>query len=218
MADVRAMKAVGSVARDVSKQMESGYKAQGFALAQTIIAIVISQASVLARAVFTSFELDNKARDEAVKELRDWQKRTAEQAKGNGNLIKSLMDQKQLGKIARSANVRVSEFATIVKAQNAGMNRQTLAKVGRVDDPENMSFHTIVEIARQFNQSSATASVGRPADPLELKLAKWLAAQKVDGHDAEILETVKARLADMLPNPENKARRVEDRAQEIVAA
>lgn len=199
MADVREMKAVGLGARDVSKQLESGYKAQGFALAQTLIAAVISQAQQLARAVFTSFELDNKARDEAIRELRAWQKNVSEQAKGNGNLLKSGMTTAQLGRIARSANVRVSEFSAVVKAQNAGMTRETLAKAGKIDDPENMSFHTIVEISRQFNASKATPSQGRPADSFEVKLSKWLAAQKAEGHDAEVKATVMGRIADLLP-------------------
>lgn len=207
MSDVRSMKAVGTVNKEISKQLESGYHAQGFALAQTMIGIVISQAQNLARCVFTAFDLDPRAREEAVKELKAWQKNLTITARENGNLTKAGFESKDLGAVSRSAAVRVSEFTTICNAMNAGMTRETLSKMTGVSDYENVSFHVIVQTARKHLAATANASarIGRPADPFEVKLAKWLASQKVEGHDAEVKERAVLALQNILPAAEGEA-------------
>lgn len=205
MPNVRTMTPVGVTNIDtVQRQLAGGYQAQGFALAQTIIAATISTAQQLRRAVETAFDYDTKAREAAISELNAWKKATNESAKSNGNLIAGGMDTKQLGRIARSAGTRVAEFTAVVKAMNNGMSRETLREKAGVADPENIGFHTVVEIARNFNNAGA-ATTGRPADPFEVKLAKWLAKQEVSGHDAEVKADVLSKLADVLPKAEEVA-------------
>jgi len=201
MSDVRTMKPVGTKAQTTQEQMAPGYLAQGFAVAQIIIAASVNTAQQLRRAVESAFDLEPKARDEIITTLNKWKKDLAEQAKANGNLRKGGMDDKALGRIARSATVRTSEFTTIVKAMNNGMSRDTLRQHAGVKDVENIGFHTIVEVARQFNQTGAQGG-GRPADPFEVKLAKWLARQQpTTKHDKEVMHEVTEKLAGVLPAP-----------------
>lgn len=211
MADVREMKAVGTVAKEVQQQLSSGYAAQGFALAQTVKAISVSVARDLRRCVETAFDYDVHAREACIKYLNEWVKECREAAKASGNL--QSMGERSLGKVARSATVRASQFTTIMKAMDAGMNRGTLAEKAGVNDPENISFHVVVEIARMFLDTGATRQ-GRPADPFEVKLAKWLANQRVDGHDAEVKAKVEALLVDVLPHEEEEPVKVGRRSSD----
>lgn len=204
MANVREMKPVGSTNIDtVQRQLAGGYQAQGFALAQTIIAGVVSTAMQLRRATETAFDYSEAARDAAVKALNDWKKELQTAVKANGNLTAGGMTERDAGRIARSAAVRVSEFSAIVKAMNNGMNRDTLREKCGVADPENIGFHTVVEIARQFNQTGANGGRGRPADPFAVKLAKWLASQNPTGEDAEVKAAAVNALANILPLPDD---------------
>lgn len=201
MADVREMKAVGTIHKDVAQQMSAGYEAQGFGLAQTVKAISVSVARDLRRCVETAFDYDAKARETCIKYLNEWVKECRVAAKASGNL--QSMGERSLGKIARSATVRASEFTTIMRAMDAGMTRGTLAEKAGVNDPENISFHVVVEIARAFIPSNA--ATGRKPDSFEVKLAKWLAAQKVTGADAKVKARVETLLANVLPHPAGQA-------------
>lgn len=201
MTDVRTMKVQGTKIIDtVQKQLSHGHQAQGFALAQTIIAGTISTAMQLRRAVETAFDYSIEARDAALKSLGDWKKELNQNAKANGNLAAGGMDEKSAGRIARSAGTRVSEFTAIIKAMNNGFTRQTLLEKTGVEDVENIGFHTIVELTRMFNQTGASTGRGRPADPFAVKLAKWLNNQKPEGDDAEVKARVINMLAEVLPH------------------
>jgi hypothetical protein len=200
------MKPVGTKSIPVEQQLKTGYQAQGFALAQLVIASTISTAQQLRRAVDTAFDLDTKAREESLSVLNKWRKDLSVNAKGNTkgntNLIEGGMDTKSLGRIARSATTRTSEFASILKAMDNGFSRDTLREQSGVSDIENIGFYTIVELARKFNQSSATGQ-GRPADPFEVKLAKWLARQQVTTkHDKKVKAKAMEVLDPILPHEE----------------
>jgi hypothetical protein len=186
----------------IEKQMAGGYQAQGWALAQTIIAQTVNAAQQLQRAAMGAFELSNQARDETVRALNDWKKNLNDAAKSNGNLHAAGVSEKSAGRIARSASTRTSEFTSIVKAMNNGFTRETLREKTGVADVENVGFHTIVELARLFNQTGANGGRGRPADPFAVKLAKWLEAQKPEGDDAEVKAKVVNALANILPHDE----------------
>lgn len=202
MADVRSITPVG--AKNIStieKQMKGGYQAQGFALAQTIIAHSVNTAQQLQRAVLGAFDLSNQARDETIRALNDWKKNLNTAAKANGNLQAAGVAEKSAGRIARSATTRTSEFTAIVKAMNNGFTRETLREKTGVADIENVGFHVVVELSRLFNQTDAGGR-GRPANPFNVKLAKWLDAQKPTGADAEVKAAVVNALANILPKPE----------------
>jgi len=205
MADVREMKPVGTKSKTTAEQMAPGYLAQGFAVAQVIIAATVNTAQQLRRAVESAFDLEPKAREEIISTLNKWKKDLTEAAKANENLRKGGMDDKSLGRIARSATVRTSEFTSIVKAMNNGFSRHTLQEQTGVRDVESIGFHTIVEMARKFNQSGAT-NQGRPAAPFEVRLAKWLARQEVTSkHDKEVKAKAEAALSEILPHEEQAA-------------
>lgn len=205
MADVREMKQVGAAnIATVQKQLQGGYQAQGWALAQTIIAQTVSTAQQLRRAVDTAFEYSTEAREATLRALDDWRKGLVKSAKENGNLAAGGMDDKSLGRVARSAATRVSEFTSIIRALNNGFTKETLREKTGVDDIENVGFHTIVELARKFNSSGAAGGRGRPADPFAVKLAKWLASQNPEGEDAEVKARVVNMLAEVLPHEEGE--------------
>lgn len=201
MADVRTMKVQGGkTISSVKEMLSGGHMAQGWALAQTIIANTVSTAQQLRRAVDTAFEYSTEARESTIKALADWKKDLATNAKGNGNLAAGGLSERDAGRIARSAGTRVSEFSAIIRAMNNGFTKETLREKTGVDDIENVGFHTIVELARQFNQTGATGGRGRPADPFAVKLAKWLAGQNPEGADAEVKARVVNMLANVLPH------------------
>lgn len=205
MANVREMKPVGSTnIATVRQQLAGGHQAQGFALAQTVIAQTISTAQALRRAVETAFEYSIDARESCVKVLQDWRKEMTQNAKNNGNLDAAGVDSKTSGQMARSAATRVSEFITCITAMNNGFTKETLREKTGVADIENVSFHVIVALCRKFNSTNAQGGQGRPADPFEVKLAKWLARQDVTNeHDAEVKAKAVNALANILPVPED---------------
>lgn len=180
------------VNQDVAQTNAPGYEAQGFALAQTMQAIVKSHAQDLRRMVSTAWALDSKARDYAVKFLKEWQKacqKYAEDTRPHEGI-----DAKQWGKIARSATVRVSQFNTIVKAMNGGMTIGTVAGMLGLqhDDVVNVGFDTLVSTARNFLNANASGSTrGRKADPFHVALAKWMSKHQPEGASAEEMEVFK---------------------------
>jgi len=199
--DMTTHPGVGTTAIDPTKQMDKGYQAQGWALAQSVIATSIGVARQLQRSVLTAFGYSTEARTACAEALAEWVKNCKAAAKNSGNLEK--MGARELGKVGASATVRASEFRTIMGAMNAGMTLETVAQACGVEDPENISFHVFVAQARLFMQSTATRA-GRPADPLPVKLDKWLSSQK-NPEDQAIIEQIRAALADILPkhDPEN---------------
>lgn len=220
MTNVRTMTPVGiKNISSVEKQMAGGYQAQGFALAQTIIAHTVNTAQNLARAALGAFDLSNQARDETIRALNDWKKTLNSNAKSNGNLHAAGVSEKSAGRIARSATTRTSEFTSIMRAMNNGFTLETLREQTGVADVENVGFHVIVELARLFNQTAATGR-GRPADPFAVKLAKWLEAQKVSGADAEVKAAAINALAAILPHEEGVPAEVltNRRAEDQIAA
>jgi hypothetical protein len=211
MANVREMKPVGkpSLTDEQRKKLQeaaaiAGDETRGLALALTFRGLVQNHAAQMQETVMTAFALSTKARELALKNLQEWRKELTAAAKGNGNLAK--MGERELGRIAKSATVRVSEFTTILRAMDAGMGKDTLALHAGVDDPDNVSFHTIVRIARTFLDSNA-AGVGRPADPFEVKLAKWLKKQHegATGDTLAKVQQAEALLAPILPHEEPAA-------------
>lgn len=201
MPNVRTMAPVGiKNISTVEKQLKTGYLAQGFAVAQTIIAHTINTAQQLSRAVESSWDLSNQARDEVVKVLNDWKKGLTANAKGNANLEAGGMTERRRARLATSATTRTSEFAQIMKAMNNGFSRETLREKTGVVDTENIGFHVVVELARLFNAANASAGVGRPALAFNVKLANWLAKQEVAGKDAEDKAAALNALAAILPH------------------
>lgn len=205
MANVREMKPVGaSNIATVQKQLAGGHQAQGFALAQTVIAQTISTAQALRRALETAFDYSIDARESCIKTLQDWRKEMTANAKNNGNLDAARVDVKTTGAMARSSCTRVSEFIACITALNNGFTKETLREKTGVADIENVSFHVIVALARKFNATNAQGGQGRPADPFEVKLAKWLARQDVSNeHDAEVKAAAVNALANILPVAED---------------
>lgn len=181
-----------TAAPDVAATNVPGYEAQGFALAQTMQAIVKSHAQDLRRMVTTAWSLDSKARDFAVKYLKEWMaacKKYAQDTRPHEGI-----DAKQWEKIARTATVRVSQFNTIIRAMNAGMTISTVAGMLGIeqDDVTNVGFDTLVAQAREFLNANAQGSGrGRKADPFHVALAKWLKNHQPEGASAEEMEVFK---------------------------
>jgi hypothetical protein len=183
---------------EVSEAASKGYEAQGYALAQVVIAGTINAAKQLQNAVVSAFGYSVEARTACVSALKKWQKECRDNVNNSGNL--SNMEKASLNKIANSATVRTSEFGKVVEAMNAGMTLETLASKHGIEDPENVSFHVIVADARDFLKSSAAVGQGRPADPLNVKLDKWLQAQlKANPAVADEIATIREDLRDYLP-------------------
>lgn len=187
---------VGSTQLDTTQQNAKGYQAQGFALAQTVIATSIGVARQLQRSVITAFDYSTEARTACAEALGQWVKDCKAAAKNSGNLEK--MGAKALSQVGTSATVRASEFRTVMGAMNAGMTKDTVAEACGVADPENISFHVYVAQARLFMQTSATRA-GRPADPFPIKLDKWLSSQRGDEDQVTIVR-IRELLADILPH------------------
>lgn len=202
MANVRQITPVGAKnISTVEKQLSGGYQAQGWALAQTIIADSQNTAQRLRAAVETIWGYSQEARKSAIDALNAWKRNAVKAAKENGNLVQAGYQSRNLARIASSATTRASEFATIVKAMDNGMTRDTLREKTGAADIENIGFHVIVETARMFNQTGATGQ-GRPAEAFEVALKKWLDKRKAEGHDAEVKAVVLDRLSDVLPHDE----------------
>lgn len=164
-------------AADTQAALSPGYEAQGFALAQTMIGGIKSYAMDLKRCVQTAFTLDAKAREYAAKGLKEFVK-AAKEAAASTKPHEGI-DAKSWGKIANTATVRASQFNTILKAMNAGMNLGVVGNMLHIQDPESCSFDTIYKVAKDYNESSASGK-GRPADSFQTRLAKWLAKQEDD--------------------------------------
>lgn len=200
--DVREHPAVGTMQRPTAEQLKPGYEAQGFALAQSIIAESVSTAKTLSRIAIRCFEVSQQAREHMLKTLNRWKKDCAAAAVANANLEKAGMSEKDRRAIASSATTRVREFNAIVKAMDAGMTLSTLGKLAKVPDPTNLGFHTIVKVSRLFKGADAR---GRPADPFFVKLLKWMDRQDSEADAADKAKLV-AALKGMLPAPKPAAK------------
>lgn len=193
-----------TINQDVAATNAPGYEAQGFALAQTMQAVVKSHAQDLRRMVNTAWSLDSKAREYAQKYMREFLdtcKKNAESTRPHEGI-----DAKQWGKIARSATVRVSQFNTIIKAMNAGMTIGTVAGMLGLqhDDVANVGFDTLVQVARDYNGAQSTGNRetrGRAADPFAVALAKWMAKHEPkDKKDHDLFDKVKTLVAETQPD------------------
>lgn len=151
-----------------------GSIARGFALAQEFIATIRNHSATLQRITVELFNVDDAARRECVRYLREWQKECRENAKQQKG-----MTEKQWLRLAASATTRASQVMRVIKAMRAGMTVETVEK-GLRQKIEDVSFDTLVGFSRNYGASSAA---GRPADAGFVKLLKY--AAKLEGLDED---------------------------------
>lgn len=160
----------------IAQPAKAGYEAQGWALAQTIIAINRSVRSDLKRAILGAFDLAVEAREAAIKAL-------GADLKACTEVVKTTMpgiDKPQ--RTAGTATVYASQCRTILRAMNNGMSRTVMlallfpgVECDEAATIESLGFDSILHAARQYNDAEASGKKrGRTPDAWLVKLGKWL--------------------------------------------
>ena len=157
----------------VEQQAVSGAQAQGFALAQSVVAYTQAHSHEWKRFVAKLIELSTAAREEFRKELRRVDKGYVAACKA-ANGADTIKDAHPVYKGARSsALVRMSQLTTISKALDAGMvvtckrnpdNDVELRDAGGFLQPVE-SFDAIYGFAKVFTKTEGKGP-GRPVKPL----------------------------------------------------
>lgn len=223
MSDIRTQKPVGQTNKTTEQQQRPGHEAQGFSLAQRVLAIGRSVASDLKRCIMDAWHLDIGARDACRKYLL----RSARDAKKDSEGIENLshLDAgRKVGTAARrivnSGYQRATQFSVILQAMNAGMTEETVARALGQESVEHVGFDTICEQARYHLKTQAAGSkAGRKADPLAVALHKWLEARKAKEHtpdDEQVIAAVEQVIAPMLPKDDDTP--AEDLAETLKAS
>lgn len=204
------------VAKAKATNNEAGYQAQGWALAQRVIAVTRSTARDLARIAREGFTLSPLALTFAVKTLgEDLKTATMAAATTMG------LSEKEAASMARSASSYASQMRMIFKAQAAGMTPDTLAALIFKDyDPathdlapdwlDHVGLASMYQAARTFTNAEANEGRGRPKAPWTLQLAKWLAEHQPPVADlpAEVIAAL-----DMLAPVLDEALAAEEKAK-----
>jgi hypothetical protein len=176
------------------RQQQPGYVAQGYALAQTVIATIRTQGDTWVNYVAKLCTFGNEALDAFVAEL---QKHRTEMQK-HVDERKGSEDYEVYRKAKASAIVQMSNLKTIARAMNAGWspairtdeqgkNLKNAHGDPKLADP----FYTIIAQARVFLSSTASLNTRRPAKPFVEKVAA-LAEREGDALTADaIMEAVK---------------------------
>lgn len=189
---VIAAKAETKVAPQVA-----GYEAQGFALAQTVIAECKGIQNTWSRYAAKLGVLHEKARDAFMSEMRKHVKQMREHVKDVENTPEHVVYKKA----ASSAGTQISNLMAVAKAMNSGY----VLEISRDPDTGHplvnatgdhipaKPFYTIVAEARVFNDSQA-GGPGRPKTPWLDKLKKFILDNQPDfaGKVDESVELVQA--------------------------
>ena len=159
-----------------------GAEAQGYALAQTVIADIIGQMGSMNRYVGRLIELSTEARAAFLKEINRHVKDIGEHAKAKEGTDEEL----RYKKIAATARVKFSMMSTIAKAMNAGFtvecrtnpdNNVHLRDARGLLQPVN-PYTTIVADARLYLAAAGKKGNGRPTKPWLDKLKAFILANQ----------------------------------------
>lgn len=163
----------------------AGYEAQGYALAQTVIAECKGQQNTWSRYAAKLATLHDKARDEFMKVLRKHVSEMREHVKAKEGQPEHITYKKA----AASAQVQISNLMAVAKAMNNGYE----LKIQR--DPETgaplvntigdhipvLPFYSIVAEARVFmGVEERVHQAGRPKKPWLDKLKKFILDNQPD--------------------------------------
>lgn len=181
----------------VSPQV-AGYEAQGYGLAQTVIAECKGVQNTWVRYAAKLSQLHHDARKAFMAELRKHVKQMREQVKAQEGSAEHGMYKKA----AASATVQISNLMAVAQAMNNGYVLALQA------DPETknlvvnsigdyvpvLPFYSIVAEARLFNDSEAANGVGRPKKPFLDKLKKFILDNQPEfaEHTKDAVELVEA--------------------------
>lgn len=168
---------IGAKAQTTVTPQAAGYEAQGFALAQTVIAECKGIQNTWSRYAAKLVDLHEKARDAFMSELRKHVKQMREHVADK----KGTVDHAVYKKAAASAQTQISNLMAVAAAMNAGY----VLEIQRDPDTGHplvsttgekipvKPFYTIVAEARLFNDSQASGR-GRPKTPFLDKLKKFI--------------------------------------------
>lgn len=174
---------IGAKAQTTVTPQAAGYEAQGFALAQTVIAECKGIQNTWSRYAAKLSVLHEKARDAFMAEMRKHIKQMREHVK----VVEDTPEHVVYKKAAASAGTQISNLMAVAKALNAGY----VLEIQRDPDTGHplvnatgdhicvKPFYTIVAEARVFNDSQA-GGPGRPKTPWLDKLKKFILDNQPD--------------------------------------
>lgn len=195
------MSVIAAKAETKATPQVAGYEAQGYGLAQTVIAECKGIQNAWSRYAAKLSQLHHEARKAFMAELRKHVKQMREHVKAQENTPEHDMYKKA----AASATTQISNLMAVAQAMNNGYVLALQA------DPETknlvvnaigdyvpvLPFYSIVAEARLFNDSEAKNGAGRPKKPFLDKLKKFILDNQPDfaanTKDAvELVETLAA--------------------------
>ena len=155
-----------------------GAEAQGYALAQTVIAEVVQQHGAFNRYVGRLIELSTEARAAFMKEINRHTKEITQHAEAK----KGTDEEARYKKIAATAKTKFAMMVAVVKALNAGFtiecrtnpdNGVHLRDARGILQPVN-PYTTIVADARMYLEAAGQKGKGRPVKPWLDKLKDFI--------------------------------------------
>lgn len=162
----------------------AGYEAQGYGLAQTVIAECKGMQNTWSRYAAKLSQLHADARKAFMAELRKHVKQMREHVKAQ----EGKPEHDMYKKAAASAGVQISNLMAVAQAMNNGYvlalqtdpDTKNLVVNSIGDYVPLLPFYSIVAEARLFNDSSAAGGAGRPKKPFLDKLKKFILDNQPD--------------------------------------
>lgn len=162
----------------------AGYEAQGYGLAQTVIAECKGIQGTWSRYAAKLSQLHADARKAFMAELRKHVKQMREHVKDKDGTPEHDMYKKA----AASAGVQISNLMAVAQAMNNGYvlalqtdpDTKNLVVNSIGDYVPLLPFYSIVAEARLFNDSEASNGAGRPKKPFLDKLKKFILDNQPD--------------------------------------